>query len=244
MTFKNRKSLIQTSQKRKIKLGLGFTKLLPKWESFGWDRDISIIGTSDKNTAKIFGDSIYTIVPTKDEVYVCPKSDFNLTTSWDFFINDFEKRLLELDSTYLDGLKYDVNFRMNDINEGILRLYSISINDLDYLYKFEGEFDKLDYPTIFKTIDSDKDLLVKVNEYYKEAYGKEPVLEYFLSGIKEFKSIFKFLDYILDPVKNGFRKMKYTDLIKEIKLGKTNYEVWFPFDCILISNRDSRKLNR
>lgn len=224
---------------------------LPSWRKFT-NRLSSVIGTTSIDYAKSWRwntpmEDIYAIIPLRDEVYVGVNEDVNLQGTFPYLKNIIGEDLMDNVSTISEFLS--TNYGKEKLDSGY------SIKDMDRVNKDMDRINNID-------IEKMKDDIIEDIEKYKETYEDlsnkyrnvsqtweiASMMRNMEKKIK-FHKIYKFaiennvknglelFDKLLDPIKNGYRKMKYTDLIKEIlNHGKSGLEVWFECDCIFINN--------
>lgn len=207
--------------------------LLPSWKKFGYNRNKSIIASTSEEDASLYG-TPYIIIPRINEVYVSPGYDFNKTESYPFLNNEYKKYIKSINNK----LNTDsFNIIIGDIRHMITKFYEY-IKGSEISYDWVG----LNYVNVFKSIDDNIHTLMDANFKEMEVYY-ETYWDFFLDGFKKYKSSMKLMDYLFDPIKNGFKKMKYTYLIKELSKGNlTRNEVWFESECLLIDRDDYYEL--
>ncbi|CAG7580818.1 MAG: hypothetical protein SLAVMIC_00567 [uncultured marine phage] len=214
---------------RSIKGGMwGIIGEYPSWRNFT-NRTRAIVATTDKNysdgwvgASLKMGES-YVVVPLKDEIYVGVNQDFNLDGVLPYFkkITGLESRSYSFIpflndmykiSKYVEGKEQKALYRWDELKQAIDRTH-------------EGDMIRLvDNLEDFSSLPALKERYAGILKFLKE---------------HRFGSINEMMDYLVDPIRNGYRKMKYTDYIKELKNNPgTTIEVWFECDCYIIKQSD------
>jgi len=208
------------------------------WESFD-NRQRSVICTTNYDYASDWKDSmlshkssIYSVVPLIDEVFVCPGNDFNRPDSWKYLSKsiDIENttpgKLNSLTDSIVYGLselgliKVDRESWANTsgtIRESNKKSIDLIKDNFDLISKI-----KYDYPN--------RRLIYGDNKY--KVYGDDFKL---INTFNRYKSLEECISDILDPIKNGFKKMKYSELNKNNSINK---EVWFNCECLMVKYTD------
>jgi len=213
---------------RKTRGGMSeLIEILPSWQNFT-DRKKSLVSTSSLDYAKNWdrNGSVYKVIPLKDEIFVSPNRDFNLGDP-----NAFPK--LSILGEDLSNSPYVI------IKLSVYRLYKLIHKKWISMGKSLNNFFKENHfkeivEELGKIVRREKTLIDINPEKYKETITTYKNLYDYIQE-NNFKNGIEFLDDILNPKDNGFRKMKYTDYIQELKSNPdTNNEVWFMSDCILL----------
>ena len=199
------------------------------WKPF--NRERSVICTTNYDYASNWKDgmlsynsSVYKVIPLIDEVFVCPGPDFNKSDSWEYLAQSLD--ISDSVPNELSTIFIDIIYKLQKL--GIIEKSNRgSIEDIDYNFDIISSI-KFDYPN--------RELIYDGNRY--EVYG-----DYFkfVNTLNRYGSLKECLTDILDPIKNGFKKMKYSDLGSE----QTNFdnsgllmlkEVWFNCECLMIKS--------
>jgi len=214
-------------------------RTLPSWNKFS-NRLKSIIGTTSIDYAKswsYYNNDIYAIIPVKNEVIVGVNPDVNFKGAFPLFdkiVNKEDFFKIEISDFIEDMRKVSGSKNYPDMGDGIK---DIKINKIIKEFTLtESEYERS------KKLEVGHDNYNKIKLKLKY----QPLLE-FISDNNIKKGV-ELMDSLLDPIANGYRKMKYTDLIKEIPTFDNGsdsnsswdstfrgYEVWFECDCILIN---------
>lgn len=211
---------------------------LPSWNKFT-NRKRSLVATNRYEYAKSWGTKInsgvYVTIPLKNEIFISPSADFNLNFPKSGFPK-FEELFGEMTSSSIGQY----------IQVEILELYNLIPQKWMSISDSMGNFLKED---IFKKIVGELEKIVKRN---KDSTKLPPAFRNIKGNkIDKYRRILKFikdnninnglefLDTLLNPTDNGFKKMKYTEYIDKLKSNPElsdhpGNEVWFMSDCILI----------
>lgn len=173
----------------------------------------SIIGTTDEEYAKTCG-NLFVVVPLKNEIVVGVNEDFNKEKCFPYFDEIFE--------TYNADMIVIVRTIINYAKRVGFILPYLDINDINDIFNLTEEQSKMVLDNIYET--------------------GTPKLKGLITSQK-FNTFLELIDYVLDPIRNGYKKMKYTDFINSID-DKSSIEVWFESDCFFITNEDLEKLKK
>jgi len=199
---------------------------LISWKKFS-DRSFAICATT--NDKYKYSRYNYVIVPTIDEIFVCPDFDFAFTSSFPFYTNIISNELPKTREYLSQTLRNLIEELEKFDSENILSILGIknksnifiNINKLFFLSNKDFNL----FLTLLKKSKKTKKLLKLISS----------------ENIEDGNTL---MSNLLDPIKNGFRKMKYTDFINEIKETKKIHEVWFECECLLIPTDDKMFDNR
>ena len=193
------------------------------WEKEYGHRKNSVIASSDESYAVSWGPS-FEVIPTKNEIYICPDADFNYQSNWSYYHSKLKSNIYKYDfkrivdilhqyilpKTFVENKYFDKDEIKNFIDDSLDLIKKQTPKYKDFISRF---VDKLD----------DKKGLTE--NIIKDAYN----LIYLL---KDYNSFDEMMADLMDPEKNGFKKMKYSDFQKSGDKYISN-EVWFNCKCIL-----------
>ena len=194
------------------------------------NRKNSVISTSSKQYASEWGSSIYEIIPEVDEIYISPGDDFNYIDNWsylyskipNFGFSDFDfGEIISQIYYYLYGnnVLENISLEISEIGWDDSYLYNIS-KTIEYL---EKDWDNI------KNINIDFEGFVEKSK--KVSLSMLKVSYDFIQVSKNYNSLQEMFSDLLDPDKNGFKKIKYSEYQKSNEYK--NNEVWFNCKCIL-----------
>ena len=219
--------------KREIKGGMWeIVSHFSSWINFT-DRSRSIISTTKKEysdqwvgASLNYGES-YVVLPIKDEIFVGVNQDFNLEGALPYFEEQIK----------LSGESWSIKSFVRDLHRISKYVGGDDIKNFRHWDELKDALDRSHEGDMYRLIDNLEDFskLESLRERYKDI----------LKFLKEnnFPNLNDMMDHLLDPQKNGYRKMKYTDFIKELKKNPDmNIEVWFETDCYLIKQEDFQKM--
>ena len=245
----------------------GLISLLDSWKNWT-DRTKSVIATGDLSYAQGFSmeyyregskdySRVYSVVPLKDEIFVSPAEDFNLEGSFPYFteITGFDggwQTQPETSESGRNGLYtyFLTIFRLSQISEEELLNRKVTDETWKRIKDRIGDW-TTDVPMIINN-SNEKDFskLIDSLEYIKSNYSEKDGISFLGGRLIRFTAILDFIEqnnikgykelfeHLLDPIKNGYRKMKYTEFIKNPK----DVEVWFESDCFLIKYSDIERM--
>lgn len=192
-------------------------KISKKWNNF--HRLKSIICTTnldDANNFAGFGD-VYEVIPTKDEMFICPNKDINYTKSWKYYHEQLSDQSPTL---FLDGVFCIIDMFIEKHKK---YEYKTNFNYKKIIQLFNENYDKISNIQINDSFIND----CEVNGFdFKIAQTSKDILRI----LKSYNSIQEMIDDLFDPIKNGFKKIKYSDYQKSNEY-KDN-EVWFNCECV------------
>lgn len=180
-----------------------------RWNNYP-DRSQSIVCTTNERQANQYGTLYYVLPFSGAKLGIAPDDDI-----WESFDSkEFPHFKLSVFDSYLD------------------KLYEAA-------YGLSGELEQKNYQKFKKTID-DIDFRLKNGEgKLKDSY--EDVMNIASYGLREnflrdylnssYNSLFEFIEYLLDPERNGFEIKKYE---KGIKIGPDSREIWTSSPSLLI----------
>jgi len=172
------------------------------------DRRHSLIGTSSEKIANKWG-KIYEVIPTKDEIFICPGDDFNHEEIWKNWNKIFNSRLSQW--YFIDVIECIKNYLFPEKEIKIFPDTS-EISFLDENIE------------LIKTKNPEKKDFKMFSKIQDDAYN----LFYLL---KNYNSLNELLNDLLNLEKNGFKKIKYSEYQKSNEYK--NNEVWFNCKCVL-----------
>lgn len=211
-------------------------RLLPSWRKFS-NRLKSVIGTTSfKYAYEWFNtERVYSIIPLKDEIFVGVSLDINRDGAFPLMAEIMDGH----NETSINKFLSDVaNDNINTDIEQIIK--ELHIDSEDY-QEMKYLFDKYVDDRKDSSWSNLEELLNKTNNTFytirrKLKYHK--LIDYVRRN--NIKSTLELFDNVLDPIKNGYRKMKYSDYVK-MSGQRRETEVWFECDCIFI---DKGKLDK
>lgn len=214
---------------------------LPSWNKFT-NRKRSLVSTNSYQYADEWGTKInsgvYVTIPIKNEIFISPSADFNLNLPKSGFPK-FEELFGEMTSSSVGQY----------IQSEIIELYNLIPQKSGWIPvdRIIKHFSKED---VFKKIVARLEGIVKRDSeetqrgavfypHHRNRMDKYRRILKFIKG-NNINTGLEFLDSLLNPYDNGFKRMKYTEYIDKLKSNPelSNYpgnEVWFMSDCILIS---------
>lgn len=212
---------------------------LPSWDKFT-NRKRSLVATNSYQYADEWGTKInsgtYITLPIKNEIFISPSADFNLNLPKSGFPK-FEELFGEMTSSSVGQY---IQLEILDLHNLIPQKW-MSIDDSMENFLKEDIFNKI-VDELIKVVKRNKGNTSKLPSGFRNIKGnKIDRYRRILKFIKDnnINSGLEFLDSLLNPIDNGFEKMKYTEYIDKLKSNSelNNYpgnEVWFMSDCILI----------
>lgn len=211
---------------------------LPSWRKFS-NRLGSVIGTTSFEYADSWGRYTYAIIPLKNEIIVGINNDINLPGAFDLspiYTNYNFDESVNKDYETLHGVIGKLLRPINPIREFYINIDKFNIEEIISHYDHTIEDLRKEYFEIDKKVERSRKLeLENKMEFHK-------LVPYIRQN--NIKSTLELFDSLLDPIKNGYRKMKYTDYVKELNtydnenmdmFGSQTFEVWFECDCIFLS---------
>lgn len=200
----------QRISKGKISEVIKYVKI---WQRY--NRPNSLICTTNKKSARSWTSSdlfVYEVIPTKDEIYICPGEDFNYRESWDYYRSKIG--IYANPALFLDGVVAVVKFHIFD--------------EIDTKYSYNEHFGKaIEY--FNDNYDKISNLTINKSDFYKNEILDSALEIIRLS--KDYNNLQDMMNDLFDPIKNGFKKIKYSEFQKSNEY-KDN-EVWFNCECVI-----------
>lgn len=204
-----------------------------------------------KGTYESYNSHLFHIENTEREGQGMSKNIISKLPSWSKFSNRYKSIVSTTNYNYANswGYVFSVIPLKNEIFVGISRDFNAkkSFPFFDNVFFNDNTsagfmiiYDVIEKLNIYKNnniipnINSVEDILDLSNEQSEKIFKlvKNRKLKKLIKE-NNFKNMLELFDYIFDPIRNGYKKMKYTDFIKN---KDPNVEVWFECDCFLIND--------